>query len=160
MEWTYTIPENRESGDKEEVAALSANVRALNVIIGLLVKRYPENLAPQYIRECVQLKQLGELDRNEDDALKYMSSVYGAELFCQLVNLFEEADAERDAAAAAKSPQDPEDAAKAQREKERMAKAEADRVPAAKTASGKTTAKKQTAKKAPAKKTGGAADAG
>lgn len=158
MEWTYSRPENRESGDQEEVAALSANVRALNVIIGLLVKRYPEALAPQYIRECVQLKQFTELNRNEDDALSYMSSVYGADLFCQLVDLFEKEDAERDAAA--KAQQDPEDAAKAQREKEQMAKAEADRTPAARTASGKTAAKKQSAKKAPTKKTGGAADAG
>lgn len=156
MEW-YDAPFDADAGDQEESTALHANIRALNVIIGLLSRHYPERLAPQYIRECVQHKQYNELARNEDDALSFMSSVYGADLFCQLVNLFEELDAKEEAAA--KSQQEKASAAISQRSEARTAKAAADKKPTEKkTQAKKTPAKKAPAKKAPEMKTGGAAD--
>ena len=139
MEWTYGTPADADPGDREEAAALSANIRALNVVIGLLARQYPAHLAPQYIRECVQLKQYAELNRNEEDALSYMSRVYGADLFFQLVNLFEELEAKEDAAA--------------ESQRNRAGAAKTQQTPAK-----KMSVKKAPAKKTPAKKTGGAAD--
>ena len=139
----------------EALAIARGNVRALDIVIGLMAKRYPRDLIPKFIRECVELKQEDLLRTTATDGLAFLAETLGSETYEMLVNYL----AEQAAREMAKAPEvelvyDPSI------EKEYRAEQ------AAKKAGGKTAtvrkaataAKKTAARKATGKKSSGAAD--
>jgi len=74
-----------------ELRAARANVRALCVLLGMAAEKYPATLTPQFIRECVDLKQMDELKAKEDRGVAHIAGAVGPELFARLVELYEAA---------------------------------------------------------------------
>ena len=69
---------------------MDANTRAMCVILGMAVDRYPECYTAQYIRECVDLKQADELKKQENRAIAYLAGVIGSDLYLRLMSMMEE----------------------------------------------------------------------
>lgn len=141
----------------EALAIARGNTRALDIVIGLMAKRYPRDLIPKFIRECVELKQEDLLRTTAMDGLAFLAETLGSETYEMLVNyLAEQAarDLEMEKTPEVELVYDPSI------EKEYRAEQ------AAKKAGGKTAtvrkaataAKKTAARKATGKKSSGAAD--
>lgn len=73
----------------DELRAAKANIRALCVLLGLTAEKYPTNLMPQFIRECVDLRLIDELKPKEGRGLAHIAGAIGPELYDRLVGLFE-----------------------------------------------------------------------
>lgn len=78
-----------EQSEKERRTA-QGNVRALSVVIGLMADKYPDKLACQYIRECVELGLIGDLVKKESSALKYLAQIMDGKTYEKLVEMLSE----------------------------------------------------------------------
>ena len=58
-----------EKQARQEIRNARGNVRALSVILGLIAERYDLHLGGQFIRECVELKQIDELRERMPDTV-------------------------------------------------------------------------------------------
>lgn len=141
------------------IVAQSANVRALNVIIGLIAEKYPADYAARFVRECVELKQDTELEKKINSGMAYIEKVYGPKLYERLVRLFEQQQTES-WEVSLDLPWETEETGEAAPAEEPVKKAAATKAPAKKTGAGKAPAKKAgtAAKTTTRKKTGRAAD--
>lgn len=74
----------------EALAIARGNVRALDIVIGLMAKRYPRDLIPKFIRECVELKQEDLLRTTATDGLAFLAETLGSETYEMLVNYLAE----------------------------------------------------------------------
>lgn len=74
----------------EALAIARGNARALDIVIGLLAKRYPRDLIPKFIRECVELKQEDLLNTTRMEGLAFLADTLGGETYDQLVNFLAE----------------------------------------------------------------------
>lgn len=74
----------------EALAIARGNVRALDIVIGLLAKRYPRDLIPKFIRECVELKQEDLLRTTATVGLAFLAETLGSETYEMLVNYLAE----------------------------------------------------------------------
>ena len=72
---------------RQEIRNARGNVRALSVILGLIAERYDLHRGGQFIRECVELKQIDELREKEMRALSYLATMMDGELYAGLVEL-------------------------------------------------------------------------
>lgn len=141
----------------EALAIAQGNVRALDIVIGLMAKRYPRDLIPKFIRECVELKQEDLLRTTATNGLAFLAETLGSETYEMLVNyLAEQAarDLEMEETPEVELVYDPSI------EKEYRAE-QAEKKAGGKTATVRksaTAAKKTAARKATGKKSGGAAD--
>ena len=79
----------------EALAIARGNARALDIVIGLMAKRYPRDLIPKFIRECVELKQEDLLNTTRMEGLAFLADTLGPETYEQLVN-YETEQATRD----------------------------------------------------------------
>lgn len=81
--------EERKMDEKtrEEIRNARGNVRALSVILGLIAEKYDFYRGAQFIRECVELKQIDELREKEMRALSYLATMMDGELYAGLVEL-------------------------------------------------------------------------
>ena len=141
----------------EALAIARGNTRALDIVIGLLAKRYPRDLIPKFIRECVELKQEDLLNTTRMDGLVFLADTLGAETYEQLVNYEAEQaarDLEMEETPEVELVYDPSI------EKEYRAEqaAKKDGGKAATVRKAATAAKKTAARKATGKKSSGAAD--
>ena len=73
-----------------DLPVLRANVRALDIVIGLIGSGYPQDMMRRFINECVDLKQDGLLDANMMYGVQYIGSVVGAETYQKLVEYLAE----------------------------------------------------------------------
>lgn len=78
-----------EQSEKERRTA-QGNVRALSVVIGLMADNYPDKLACQYIRECVELGLIGDLVKKENSALKHLAQIMDGKTYEKLVEMLSE----------------------------------------------------------------------
>ena len=74
-----------------ELRTSRATVCALCVLLGMAAEKYPATLTPQFIRECVDLKQVDELKAKEGRGVAHIAGAVGPELFARLVELYEAA---------------------------------------------------------------------
>lgn len=74
----------------EALAITRGNARALDIVIGLLAKRYPRDLIPKFIRECVELKQEDLLNTTRMEGLAFLADTLGTETYEQLVEYLAE----------------------------------------------------------------------
>lgn len=72
---------------ERDLRRANGNVRAFSAVIGLMAEKYPENLASQYIRECVSLGLAGDLMKKETSALRYLSQIMSGETYERMVAL-------------------------------------------------------------------------
>lgn len=73
-----------------DLPVVRANVRALNIVIGLIAGRYPRDMMKRFISECVDLKQNGLLDATMMNGVQYIGSVVGTEAYQKLVEYMAE----------------------------------------------------------------------
>ncbi len=73
-----------------DLQVVRANVRALDIVIGLIGSGYPQDMMRRFINECVDLKQDGLLDANMMYGVQYIGSVVGAETYQKLVEYLAE----------------------------------------------------------------------
>ena len=73
-----------------DLPVVRANVRALDIVIGLIGSGYPQDMMRRFINECVDLKQDGLLDANMMYGVQYIGSVVGAETYQKLVEYLAE----------------------------------------------------------------------
>lgn len=73
-----------------DLSVVRANVRALDIVIGLIGSGYPQDMMRRFINECVDLKQDGMLDANMMYGVQYIGSVVGAETYQNLVEYLAE----------------------------------------------------------------------
>ena len=73
-----------------DLPVLRANVRALDIVIGLIGSGYPQDMMRRFINECVDLKQDGLLDANMMYGVQYIGSVVGTETYQKLVEYLAE----------------------------------------------------------------------
>lgn len=73
-----------------DLPVVRANVRALDIVIGLIGGGYPKELIGRFINECVDLKQDGLLDANMMFGVQYIGSVVGTETYQKLVEYLAE----------------------------------------------------------------------
>lgn len=153
----------------ETLAIARGNVRALDIVIGLMAKRYPRDLIPKFIRECVELKQEDLLRTTAMDGLAFLAETLGSETYEMLVNyLAEQAarDLEMEETPEVELVYDPSIEKEYREEQDKKEAAVRKAAAAKKQAGGKTAtvrkaataAKKTAARKATGKKSSGAAD--
>ena len=65
----------------------NAHGRAMSILLGLMKRKYPEHLVPQFIRECVELEQYDELKQREDEGAAYVTGRIGMPLYSALIDL-------------------------------------------------------------------------
>ena len=73
-----------------DLPMVRANVRALDIVIGLIGGGYPKELIGRFINECVDLKQDGLLDANMMYGVQFIGSVIGTETYQKLVEYLAE----------------------------------------------------------------------
>lgn len=73
-----------------DLPMVRANVRALDIVIGLIGSGYPQDMMRLFINECVDLKQDGLLDANMMYGVQYIGSVVGTETYQKLVEYLAE----------------------------------------------------------------------
>ena len=73
-----------------DLPVVRANVRALDIVIGLIGSGYPQDMMRRFINECVDLKQDGLLDANMMYGVQYIGSVVGTEAYQKLVEYLAE----------------------------------------------------------------------
>lgn len=69
-----------------DLPVVRANVRALDIVIGLIGSGYPKELIGRFINECVDLKQDGLLDATMMNGVNYLMSTLGEDVFRKLVD--------------------------------------------------------------------------
>lgn len=141
----------------EALAIARGNVRALDIVIGLMAKRYPRDLIPKFIRECVELKQEDLLRTTATDGLAFLAETLGSETYEMLVNyLAEQAsrDLEMEETPEVELVYDP--SIEKEYRAEQAAKKSGGKTATVRKAA--TSAKKTAARKATGKKSSGAAD--
>ena len=69
----------------EDLPVVRANVRALDIVIGLIAGGYPKDMMKRFIGECVDLKQDGLLDATMMNGVNYLMSTLGEDIFRKLV---------------------------------------------------------------------------
>ena len=69
----------------EDLPVVRANVRALDIVIGLIAGGYPKDMMKRFIGECVDLKQDGLLDATMMNGVNYLMSTLGEDVFRKLV---------------------------------------------------------------------------
>ena len=69
----------------EDLPVVRANVRALDIVIGLVAGGYPKDMMKRFIGECVDLKQDGLLDATMMNGVNYLMSTLGEDVFRKLV---------------------------------------------------------------------------
>ena len=74
----------------EALTIARGNAWALDIVIGLLAKRYPRDLIHKFIRECVELKQEDLLNTTRMEGLAFLADTLGTETYGQLVNYLAE----------------------------------------------------------------------
>lgn len=147
----------------EALAIARGNARALDIVIGLLAKRYPRDLIPKFIRECVKLKQEDLLNTTRMEGLAFLADTLGTETYKQLVNyLAEQAALDLEKVPEVELVYDPsieKEYRAEQAAKKAGSKPSAGQKPkAAAVRKAATAAKKTSARKATGKKSSGAAD--
>ena len=70
----------------EDLPVVRANVRALDIVIGLIAGGYPKDMMKRFIGECVVLKQDGLLDATMMNGVNYLMSTLGEDVFRKLVD--------------------------------------------------------------------------
>ena len=70
----------------EDLPVVRANVRALDIVIGLIAGGYPKDMMKRFIGECVDLKQDGLLDATMMNGVNYLMSTLGEDVFRKLVD--------------------------------------------------------------------------
>ena len=73
-----------------DLPVVRANVRALDIVIGLIGSDYPKNIMSRFINECVDLKQDGLLDANMMYGVQFIGSTVGTETYQKLVEYLAE----------------------------------------------------------------------
>ena len=73
-----------------DLPVVRANVRALDIVIGLIGGGYPKELIGRFINECVDLKQDGLLDASIMYGVQHIGSVVGEETYRKLVEYLAE----------------------------------------------------------------------
>lgn len=88
-------PEKESNQIMEELAEMAygwleakAAAETLMVIIGLMVDKYPPNLAQSFMRECVQFTQYDELSAKKTDGINYIRRAFDPEIYDQLMQMF------------------------------------------------------------------------
>ena len=88
-------PEEESNQIMEELAEMAygwleakAAAETLMVIIGLMVDKYPPNLAQSFMRECVQFTQYDELSAKKMDGVNYIRRAFDPEIYDQLMQMF------------------------------------------------------------------------
>lgn len=88
-------PEEESNQIMEELAEMAygwleakAAAETLMVIIGLMVDKYPPNLAQSFMRECVQFTQYDELSAKKTDGVNYIRRAFDPEIYDQLMQMF------------------------------------------------------------------------
>lgn len=79
--------EQKKDALERELFIAKGNITALSVVIGLMADKYPDNLASQYIRECVNFKLTGDLMKKEARALQHLAQIMDGDTYEQLVSL-------------------------------------------------------------------------
>ena len=74
----------------EDLPVVRANVRALDIVIGLIGSGYPQDMMLRFINECVDLKQDGLLDANMMYGVQFIGSTVGTETYQKLVEYLAE----------------------------------------------------------------------
>lgn len=69
----------------EDLPVVRANVRALDIVIGLIAGGYPKDMMKRFIGECVDLKQDGLLDATMMNGVNYLMSTLGEDVSRKLV---------------------------------------------------------------------------
>ena len=89
------VPEEESNQIMEELAEVAfgwleakAAAETLMVVVGLMVDKYPPNLAQNFMRECVQFAQHDELDMKKADGISYIQRVYDPEVYDQLMQIY------------------------------------------------------------------------
>ena len=73
-----------------DLPVVRANVRALDIVIGLIGSDYPKDIMSRFINECVDLKQDGLLDANMIYGVQFIGSTVGTETYQKLVEYLAE----------------------------------------------------------------------
>ena len=73
-----------------DLPVVRANVRALDIVIGLIGSDYPKDIMSRFINECVDLKQDGLLDANMIYGVQFIGSAIGTETYQKLVEYLAE----------------------------------------------------------------------
>ena len=73
-----------------DLPVVRANVRALDIVIGLIGSDYPKDIMSRFINECVDLKQDGLLDANMMYGVQFIGSTVGTETYQKLVEYLAE----------------------------------------------------------------------
>lgn len=73
-----------------DLPVVRANVRALDIVIGLIGSGYQKDMMRRFINECVDLKQDGLMDANMMRGVQYIGSVVGTETYQKLVEYLAE----------------------------------------------------------------------
>ena len=60
-----------------DLTHVKGQLETMLVVVGLLAEKYPQHLIGQFISECVELKQYGELNRKRQRGLSWMDAVIG-----------------------------------------------------------------------------------
>ena len=68
-----------------DLPVVRANVRALDVVIGLIGSNYPKDIMGRFINECVDLKQDGLLDANVLFGVQWITDAIGEDTYRKLV---------------------------------------------------------------------------
>ena len=73
-----------------DLPMVRANVRALDIVIGLIGGGCPQDMMRRFINECMDLKQDSLLDANMIYGMQYIGSVVGTETYQKLVEYLAE----------------------------------------------------------------------
>ena len=68
-----------------DLPVVRANVRALDIVIGLIGSNYPKDIMGRFINECVDLKQDGLLDANVLFGVQWITDAIGEDTYRKLV---------------------------------------------------------------------------
>ena len=73
-----------------DLPVVRANVRALDIVIGLIGSNYPKDIMGRFINECVDLKQDGLLDANVLFGVQWITDAIGEDTYRKLVEYLAE----------------------------------------------------------------------